>query len=282
MKNRSLLFSSLAACAALLLLAETPGFAALKLFGKKTEKPVAPAPAAPPAGLPPVPTTNALPAVKPVIVWDAQTKAIKMELGERTAHVSFQLTNTSPVDAVVTLVKPSCGCTTAQLPPIPWTIAPGGDGKIEFAVDVTGKSGTLLKTVSVESTAGSVTLQINITMPDTKVERARNVMIATTNRQAVFTDNCARCHAAPATAKMGEELYRAACGICHEATERAAVVPNLQKLQHPTDAEFWRTWIAHGKPQTLMPAFAQSEGGPLTGEQIDSLTDYLLKAIPSN
>jgi len=31
-----------------------------------------------------------------------------------------------------------------------------------------------------------------------------------------------------------------------------------------------------------MPAFAQAEGGPLTGEQIDSLVDYLAKAIPSN
>ena len=264
---------------AVFLLAVSHGYAALKLFGRKTEKPPAP------AALPPETVTNAPPPppVKPVLAWDAQTKEIKMDLGERTARVSFQLTNTSPVDAVVTLVKPSCGCTTAQLPPIPWTIAPGRDGKIEFAVDVAGKSGTLLKTVSVESTAGNVTLQISITMPDTKAERERNVTLAAADRQAVFkNDNCARCHAAPAAGKMGEELYRAVCGICHEAGERAATVPNLQKLQHPTDPEFWKTWITYGKPQTLMPAFAQSQGGPLTGEQIDSLADYLLKAIPSN
>jgi len=31
-----------------------------------------------------------------------------------------------------------------------------------------------------------------------------------------------------------------------------------------------------------MPAFAIAEGGPLTGEQINSLVDYLAKVIPSN
>ena len=47
-----------------------------------------------------------------------------------------------------------------------------------------------------------------------------------------------------------------------------------------TSAAFWSTWITYGKPNTLMPAFSQSQGGILTQEQITSLVDYLVEAIP--
>jgi mono/diheme cytochrome c family protein len=81
---------------------------------------------------------------------------------------------------------------------------------------------------------------------------------------------------------MGKDLYGSVCGICHEAEHQASFVPNLHKLPEPTNPAFWKNWIAHGKPGTLMPAFAQGEGGFLTDVQIESLVAYLTMAIPQH
>ena len=60
------------------------------------------------------------------------------------------------------------------------------------------------------------------------------------------------------------------------------MVPDLHNLNHPTDAEHWRKWIAYGRPGSMMPAFAQSEGGPLTHQQINVLVDYMVKVYPNH
>ena len=60
------------------------------------------------------------------------------------------------------------------------------------------------------------------------------------------------------------------------------MVPDLRNLKTPTNDEFWRTWIAHGKAGTLMPAFSTAEGGPLTDMQIASVVLYLNTYIPSH
>jgi mono/diheme cytochrome c family protein len=77
-------------------------------------------------------------------------------------------------------------------------------------------------------------------------------------------------------------LFQADCAICHEASPRATMVPDLHQLKVPTNEEFWRTWIAHGKPGSFMPAFSQSDGGPLSDMQIASLAAYLNTVIPSH
>jgi hypothetical protein len=58
------------------------------------------------------------------------------------------------------------------------------------------------------------------------------------------------------------------------------LVPDLHALKVPTNTDFWRTWTAHGKPGTLMPAFAKSDGGPLDDLQIANLANYLNSFIP--
>jgi mono/diheme cytochrome c family protein len=60
------------------------------------------------------------------------------------------------------------------------------------------------------------------------------------------------------------------------------MVPDLHNLKTPTNDQFWQTWIAHGKPGSLMPAFAIADGGPLSDMQIASLAAYLNSAIPSH
>lgn len=128
-------------------------------------------------------------------------------------------------------------------------------------------------------------LRINILPPVipklTEAERARDLAAAKIDRQAVFHGECATCHLKNIQGKYGKPLYDSVCAICHEAEQRATMVPDLHNLKTPTNDEFWRTWTAHGKPGSLMPAFATSDGGPLTDIQIASLAAYLDVVIPS-
>ena len=109
----------------------------------------------------------------------------------------------------------------------------------------------------------------------TDAERARGMDGARRTGRRSFKNDCATCHAKPGEGKYGKTLYDAVCAICHEAEHRATMVPDLHNLKTPTNEEFWRTWIAHGKPGSLMPAFATAEGGPLTDMQIATLAAYL-------
>ncbi len=210
----------------------------------------------------------------------------------RAAHITTVtnvawVTNSIPMPVVITQVHPSCGCTTAQLPPLPWTIAPGTNGEIGLTVNLAGKFGTVVKTVHVATSQGSKDLIIQITiLPPvmrilTDADRMKQMEIAKVDRQAVFKNDCASCHVKPGEFKYGKDLFDADCGICHEAEHRATMVPDLHNLKVPTNEEFWRTWIAHGKPGTFMPAFSEGDGGPLSDMQIASLAAYLNAAIPS-
>jgi mono/diheme cytochrome c family protein len=222
-----------------------------------------------------------------ILAWDEISKSTDAAADQPQVHFVFTLTNVSPGNVVVLSVHPSCGCTTTELPPLPWTIAPGTNGQIGATVNLAGKSGTLIKTIAVSTDKGSKTLILRINMLPpvvhnlTEEERARDLAAAKIDRQAVFRGDCAKCHVNNIQGKFGKPLYDSVCGICHDAEHRADIVPDLHNLKTPTNEEFWRTWTAHGKPGSLMPAFATSEGGPLTDGQIFSITAYLNVAIQS-
>jgi mono/diheme cytochrome c family protein len=240
---------------------------------------------------PPVYVPNLSHAAEPlpdgVLVWDATTKETNVTANAATAHFVFNFTNVFTNPVVILNVRPSCGCTTTKLPPLPWTLAPGTNGQMEATVNLEGKSGTLYKTLAVSTDKGSKTLMLKITirpfeMPKlSEAERARNRKIAAADRQAVFKGECATCHVQHGAGKYGEALYEADCAICHEGEYRATMVPDLHTLKTPTNFEFWRTWIAHGKPGSLMPAFSTVDGGPLSDMQIASLASYLTATIRS-
>ena len=224
------------------------------------------------------------------LVADADLKEYTAKPGEANAQLTFTLTNTSPAAVTINDVRTSCGCTVAKLPSQPWTLEPGTNGQIHVTVDLRGKHGQITKLVYVNGATGMKTLTVRVNIPDTPplgpppgvmADRARNIQVATADRQAVFKNDCAKCHAEPAAGKNGEALYLAVCANCHDSEHRASMVPNLLALNHPTDREQWKTWVTHGKAGTLMPAFAKAEGGPLTDGQIASLVDYLAEHIPS-
>ena len=223
-----------------------------------------------------------------IFAWDELTKTTDAAADQPQAHFTFNFTNISSGNVAIVNVHPSCGCTTAQLPPLPWIVASGANGQIPITVNLAGKSGTLFKTVNVSTDKGSKTLmlRINILPPVihtlTDEEREQGMAAAKVDRQAVFKGDCATCHAKPAEGKYGQALYVAVCGVCHEAANRATMVPDLHAIKTPTNAEFWQTWIAHGKPGSLMPAFSTADGGPLNDMQIALLAAYLNATIPSH
>ena len=198
------------------------------------------------------------------------------------------VTNSSTLAPVTILsVHPSCGCTTAELPPVPWTIPGGSNGVIKVAVNLAGKSGVVFKSVNISTDKGKKDLMLKINIqaappapPMSDEERARGLAAAKLDRQAVFKGDCISCHAKNVEGKYGQQLFASVCSVCHEATPRASMVPDLHNLKDPTSEEFWRTWITAGKAGTLMPAFATSQGGPLNDMQIASLAAYLNAIIP--
>jgi len=194
----------------------------------------------------------------------------------------------TPIPVTILNVHPSCGCTTAEHPPVPWVLPPGTNAFIRVKVNLAGKSGSVFKTVTVTTDKGKTDLMLRINMapppvkPMSEDERNRGIAAAKLDRQAVFKGECASCHVMNVTGQYGQQLYASLCGVCHEANPRATMVPDLHQLKDSTSEEFWRAWITSGKDGTLMPAFATSQGGPLNEMQIASLAVYLNATIPSH
>jgi mono/diheme cytochrome c family protein len=215
------------------------------------------------------------------LVWDALEKHNDLPAMTNLAYFTFWVTNTGSAEAVIYSTEASCDCTVVEARKIlPWHLAPGESGPLNARLNTRGKFGLVTKTITVNSTHGSQVLTIHVKIPISPAPanvsmRTRDMQAAQADRQAVFRDSCAVCHAAPAMGQTGKPLFVAVCGICHTAEHRAEMVPDLMALNHPTDADYWRQWITHGKEGSLMPAFAQSEGGILTTNQIASLVEYL-------
>lgn len=223
-----------------------------------------------------------------ILAFDSESKEFTSLPGATKLDFSFYLTNISPAAVVVTDVRGSCFCTVAKLPvTLPWTVAPGNGGPLPFVLDLAGKSGTLFKTVTVTTDQGLKALSVKVTIPPappapmTGGTREKNQELMKVDPQSIFKGDCTKCHVEPVIGKYGKDLYTAACGICHEAEHRATMVPDLHNLPNDTNAEYWKLLVTQGKPNSLMPAFSQAQGGPLSDMQITSLVDYLVATLPA-
>jgi hypothetical protein len=213
------------------------------------------------------------------LMWDATFIEYRAKTNELESTVTFGVTNGSSGEVVVRHLIPSCGCTIARMPATPWSLSPGSNGHITVSTDLRGKRGLLNKTIIVSSSAGTDILQVKIVLPDTPLDaeavRFQMQYSAMIDRLAVFKGDCAACHAIPANDKWGEDLFECAFVICHQPTQRASMVPDLKATPEQSRG-YWKNWISYGRVRTLMPAFAKSEGGPLTDAQIASLVDYAM------
>jgi mono/diheme cytochrome c family protein len=208
------------------------------------------------------------------LAWDAKQKEIQVKSGETEAKFVFAFTNVSSSAVTLQRVQTSCGCTAARLPKEPWVVEPGERGDISVVMDVRGKSGRITKTATVFTSVGNVLLQVNSVM-GAMGDRTKNLQIAAADRQAPLRGECATCHVTPALGQTGKVLFDSACGICHTAEHRASFVPDLARLNKPTDLNYWTSWITYGREGSLMPAFHQSKGGFLSDDQIHSLAAYM-------
>lgn len=266
-------------------------------MGPPVPKPIGPPAPRPVAPLvqvrPPATPLGPVPQVDDFLAWDALKKEATPQPGDASVPFNFWLTNTSTTEVLINHIQTSCGCTVAKMPEQPWRILPGTNVSIDVTMNIQGKAGTISKGVTVHTSVGVKSLSVVShipspanqppTMAGGDLERVRNMQMAMADRQVVFKNQeCAKCHVEPAQNKMGHDLYVAACGICHDSTHRAAMVPDLKRLRHPTNEDYWRSWISFGKTNSMMPAFAKEHGGPLTDEQIVSLVKYLSETIPSH
>ncbi|MFO1460296.1 MAG: DUF1573 domain-containing protein [Verrucomicrobiota bacterium] len=220
-----------------------------------------------------------------VLEFDSTNKHVDLVEGEKKASFTFSVTNRSTDTVTISYINTSCGCTAGKLPTSPWVLKPGEGGFIDVTMDVTGKLGTVNKTATVVASTGSYPLSVSVTIPTpspTTMDRTRNTQVALADRQAVFRNDCAACHAQPVYGKTGRELYEAACGICHEAEHRATMVPDLRTRLKNSDQNYWAKWISDGRVGSLMPAFAGRNGGPLSDAQIASLVQYLEEDYKKN
>lgn len=235
----------------------------------------------------PMPPPTGPPLAPGLLAWDGEEKEATVMFGAAQTSFAFLVNNVSPEPITITSVHSSCGCTAAKLPPMPWTLNPGTKGTIDVVMNLAGKRGINIKNLIINTDRGfkTLTVRTNIQEPPAgamgEADRARNLRIASANRQAVLHGECAACHSTPAINKTGAQLYQAACAICHEATHRADSVPDLKNLQKPTGADYWRTWITSSAQGKLMPAFAIDHGGILNPVQIDSLVKYMTESIGS-
>jgi hypothetical protein len=111
----------------------------------------------------PMPATESL-YLSTNVVWDAKSKATNVAAGLDHADFAFCFTNHTAAALTVTGVHTSCGCTTAQLPALPWKIPPQSGGQIGVRVNLAGKSGEVVKTVTIETDQGAKTPQVKATI----------------------------------------------------------------------------------------------------------------------
>jgi mono/diheme cytochrome c family protein len=250
------------------------------LAGTNSPYTVSPFPAGNPvAGFTPVPDA---------LKWDSKSKEYSPVKGLQSQDFSFMLTNVWTNEVTIRSAHTSCGCTVAQLPSTPWILKPNEGGELKGSVNLAGKFGSITKSVTLDTSVGPqvVAIRVNIPTPDVAAmregDRSRNLQVASADRQAVFRGDCASCHVSPTVGKLGADLYDKACGICHEGPTRASMVPDLHKLNKPTNHDYWTAWISQGKAGSLMPAFALASGGILDQKQINSIADYLTSAAFTN
>jgi hypothetical protein len=96
------------------------------------------------------------------LAWDTQTREIHAKDGEQSVDFRFALTNVWTKAVTITGTKTSCGCTVARLPETPWVIQPGQGGEISGNMNLLGKAGTLVKTVTVSTDVGSILLNVKV------------------------------------------------------------------------------------------------------------------------
>jgi mono/diheme cytochrome c family protein len=80
----------------------------------------------------------------------------------------------------------------------------------------------------------------------------------------------------------GRTLFVENCAMCHGDRGQGLVGANLNKAFASFDPQqFVRATVADGIAGTAMPAWSQAKGGPLTEQEIDDISAYIITLAPT-
>jgi mono/diheme cytochrome c family protein len=225
----------------------------------------------------------------PTLVFVSETNEYNAKPEDTSAAFSIYVTNVWSNAIVIESVHTSCHCTVATLPANPWVLQPDESGVVNATVQLEGQDGIVEKVLTFFTSVGErvITLVVSIPAsphpgeaPLTAAERQAALTKAIADPHAIFKGGCAVCHVDKARGLLGQNLYVAACGICHDSKQRAAMVPDLRTLKQPVNLDYWKQIIVYGKTNSLMPGFADAQGGPLSDLQVSSLAAWLNQSMP--
>jgi hypothetical protein len=121
--------------------------------------------AEPPTVLMPDGSRATVPIPEDVIVWDNAAQEVAAPLGTESVTFTFNFKNTSTNSVTILSVQPSCSCTTANIPPMPWIIEAGAAAQFDVTVKFPPVRGVwpVTGTVTVSTDKGTTFLAIKIT-----------------------------------------------------------------------------------------------------------------------
>lgn len=145
-------------------------------------------------------------------------------------------------------------------------LKPGETGKIKVSVDIRGRTGHISKTIQVYANdpKNPVTkLAVRMYIKD-------RVHLNQYKAMDIFSEKCRDCHIDQGKGKMGWDLFRADCFMCHNAGKNTS----LSTMSKKPRLELLKS-IREGVDNTLMPGFDIINGGPLNDTEIKSLIDLI-------
>ena len=145
-------------------------------------------------------------------------------------------------------------------------LKPGEKGKINVSVDIRGRTGYISKTIQVyandpKNPVTKLALQMYI---------KDRLHLNQYKAMEIFSEKCRDCHVDQGKGKMGWELFKADCFMCHNAGKNVSLTGMSKKPR-----EYLLRIIREGVENTVMPGWATKADGPLDEAEIKSLIDLI-------
>jgi len=106
-----------------------------------------------------------IPIPESLLTWDASVKEVIAGPHDKEAQFTFNVTNVSSSQIIVSSVSTSCGCTVAKLPSVPWILGPGTNGQIHATMKLAGLGGIVMKSLTVNTDKGQKLLFVRANIP---------------------------------------------------------------------------------------------------------------------
>lgn len=197
--------------------------------------------------------------------------------------ITYRFKNTGNETLKFESIRPSCGCTVADLDKR--IFEPGEEGELKIELDTFGKIGEMRKEIDI-TTNDAVNPELKLVLWADIIEHPDPEQMMSMRKMSsgnIFEGDCRSCHVNRGMGKLGAALYEADCQMCHG--------PVGGDNKHHPGTQFTNEYltavgenyleqiIAEGTPDEakkhMMPGFHTSEGGPLSDDQIASLVNYL-------